>query len=72
MIDDCSSLDFDFLEQHNAEELPSHLLVFRTLKPIFAHEVMKMSPSSMRYATFMEPAQFLIIKAEALTKSLGP
>ena len=41
-------------------------------KPIFAHEVMKMSPSSMRYATLMEPAQFLIIKAEALTKSLGP
>lgn len=33
---------------------------------------MKMSPSSMRYATLMEPAQFLIIKAEALTKSLGP
>lgn len=32
--------------------------------------VMKMSPSSMRYATLMEPAQFLIIKAEALTKIL--
>ena len=30
-----------------------------------------MSPSSMRYATLMEPAQFLIIKSEALTKSLG-
>ncbi|CAJ1437456.1 unnamed protein product [Effrenium voratum] len=32
--------------------------------------VMKMSPSSLFYATLMEPAQFLVIKAEALTKIL--
>lgn len=32
--------------------------------------VMKMSPSSVVYATLMEPAQFLVIKAEALTKVL--
>lgn len=32
--------------------------------------VMKMSPSSLHFATLMEPAQFLIIKAEALTKIL--
>jgi len=32
--------------------------------------VMKMSPSSVVYATLMEPAQFLVIKAEALTKIL--
>mmetsp|Transcript_44843 Transcript_44843/g.72828 ORF Transcript_44843/g.72828 Transcript_44843/m.72828 type:complete len:635 (+) Transcript_44843:85-1989(+) len=30
--------------------------------------VMKMSPSSVMYTTLMEPAQFLMIKAEALTK----
>lgn len=33
-------------------------------------QVMKMSASSLRYATLMEPAQFLIIKSEALTKIL--
>jgi hypothetical protein len=34
-------------------------------------QVMKMAASSLRYATLMEPAQFLIIKSEALTKCLG-
>ena len=32
--------------------------------------VMKMSPSSLHFATLIEPAQFLIIKSEALTKVL--